>query len=469
MSFQRLGGMDRVALRCWTRGPETDRMSDPTMDRRAFVGSAARFASLPLVAGGLGAFLAACGQKTESAATNVPTGLATAGSTIPASQLSWAMAPFPDETVAVIAMRRGYFDDVGIKIKPTSTGAKLDLTESLAPLLSKQVDVGSGVIEVFASQLDNTQAARVFLLLDTFEGFALYAPPGSSIKTVDEFVAQGQSFDQALKSAMGQLKGKRVALATDPGARLFYNLLFSVGGISAKDFQRRDLSNPNIVAAALAGKTDIAAPSGGVEVIKLESEGFKLIVNQRQFTEQSNDRRRLQLISHSTYVTRADVLENEYETILRAGSAVFRVLDDLRKDHPAAAGDQLPFLNSYTGTKLTEPQLAKIHKTIARLRTFDEMGDLLTGATNPNNIYLNVQAQIDQLRKDKVLKNPHTVGEVDASRRVWEDLKRYRAESDRLFRALGGTRPDVVAKARKHYDARNYLDSYRFLAAASKA
>lgn len=439
------------------------------MDRRSFVGGAARLASVPLAGGSLATLLSACGQKDESTNVPLPTGLAAPGTGIPTAQLKWAMAPFPDETAAVIGMRRGYFDDVGITIKPTKTGAKLDLTESLAPLLSKQVDVGSGVIEVFASQLDNTRAARVFLLLDTFEGFAVYAPPDSSIKSVQDFVDAGQPFDQALRSAMAQLKGKKVALATDPGARLFYKLLFDIGDLGSKAFERRDLSNPNIVAAALAGKTDFAAPSGGVEIIKLESEGFKLIVNQRQFTDGSNDARKLQLISHSTYVTRADILEKEYDTILRAASVVFRVLDDLRKDHKGAAADQLPFLNSYTGTKLTEPQLAKIHKTIARLRTFDEMGDLLTGAKNPNNIYVNVQAQIDQLRKDKVLKRPHSVADVDASKRVWTDLRRYKAESDKLFDSLGDDARGIVAKARRHYDARNYLDSYRFLASAAKA
>lgn len=437
------------------------------MDRRAFVTGAARVASLPLVGGSAAAFLAACGQKEEAVA-KLPTGLAAAGSTIPSSELAWAMAPYPDETIAVIGMKRGYFEDVGITIKPTDTGAKLDLTSSVAPLLSKQVDVGSGVIEVFASQLDNSSATKVFLLIDTYEGFALFAEPDSPMKSVQEFVDAGQPFDTALKSAMAQFKGKRVSLATDPGARLFFKLLFEVGDLDVKDIERRDLSNPNILAAALAGKTDIAGPSGGVEVIKLESEGFKRIINQREFTSQSQDERKLQLISHSTYVTRADVLDDDYETILRAASVVFRVLDDLRKDHAGAAASQLPFLNAYTGTKLTQPQLLKIHETIARLRTFDEMGQLLEGADNPDNIYVNVQAQIDQLRKDKVLKKAHTVAEVDASKRVWTDLRRYRTASDELFASLGDGSPDVVTRARAQYDARNYLDSYRFLAAATK-
>src|SRR3954469_11028274 len=103
-------------------------MTDRTFDRRTLVANSARVAALAIASGGAASLLAACGQK-EQAAVSIPTGLAEPGSTIPSSNLTWAMAPYPDETLAVIGMRRGYFKDVGITIGPTSTGAKFDLTE----------------------------------------------------------------------------------------------------------------------------------------------------------------------------------------------------------------------------------------------------------------------------------------------------------------------------------------------------
>ncbi|MEA2341830.1 MAG: hypothetical protein QOG11_1907 [Solirubrobacteraceae bacterium] len=441
---------------------------DPAMNRRAFVGHACRIGSGALLAASSGGLLAACGQK-QAKAVSISSALAAPGTTIPTAQLSWAMAPYPDETMAVIAMRQGWFSDVGIQIGPTATGAKFDLTESIAPLVSRQVDVGSGVFEVFASQLDTSNTVRSFVTFDTFEGFGFMAPPeAKDLKSVQEFQAEGQAFEQAVRSTMAQLKGKTVGTATDPASRLFYNICFDLGGVRPSDFDRKDLANPSIVSAALSSRLDIAAPSGGVEIVRLRSQGFKTLLDVRTLIKESGDARRLQLVTHGVYLTRSDYYDQHYETMLRAASVIYRVLDQLRADHAKAASYQLPFLNAYTGTKLTESQLAQIHKTVAVLRTFDEMPEFYEG-TDANNIYIDAQAQIDQLHQDHVLKKPHKVGEIEGAHRVYRDLLRYKAESDRLFKAVGSQGADLVRRARAQYDARNYLDSYRFLAAQSQA
>ncbi|MCW3014419.1 MAG: hypothetical protein JWO02_1511 [Solirubrobacterales bacterium] len=442
---------------------------DGAQNRRTFLSRAYRLGSGAMLAGSAGSFIAACGQK-ETTSVPISSALAQPGTTIPTATLNWAMAPYADETMAVIAMKQGWFSNVGIDIGPTATGAKFDLTESIAPLVSKQVDVGSGVFEVFASQLDTVDTVRSFITFDTFEGFGFFAPPESAqtYKSVQEFQAQGQSFEQAIRSTMGQMRGKTVGTATDPASRLFYNICFSLGGISASELKRKNLSNPNIVTAALSSRLDIAAPSGGVEITRLLSQGFKPLLDVRTLLKESQDARRLQIVTHGVYLTRSDIYEQRYETVLRAASVIYRVLDQLRDDHVKAASYQLPFLNAYTGTKLTETQLAQIHKGIAVLRTFEEMGEFYAG-TQANNIYLNAQAQIEQLRKDKVLKGPHKVSEIEGARRVYRDLVRYKAESDRLFKAVGNAGDPVVRRARAQYEARNYLDSYRFLAAHSQA
>ena len=440
-----------------------DDPGSPTLSRRVLLVRAARASAATLAGGALSTVLAACGQK-EAKAVVLPSGLAAPGTTIPSAHINWAMAPFPDETLAVIGMNKGYFKDVGIDIGPTPRGAKIDLTASLAPLLSNQVQVGSGVIEVWESELDNTSVPRTFVILDTFEGYGFFAPPGSKMKTLVDFMNAGQTFEQAIRSTMAQLKGKKVALATDPAARLFYKICLSLGGLNPGDMNRSDLQNSNILEAALAGKTDIAAPSGGVEIIKLKKTGFKTLVDEHLLLKLSNDARRLQLVSHSTYVTRADYYAENYPTILRAASVIYRILDELRHDHAAAAAAQLPFLNAYTGTKLTESDLAQVHKTIAVLRTFDEMGEFLTQPSSPNDIYTDGQAQIDQLVADKVLKHPHKVAEVEGATRVWLDLHRYRDAADKLKAAVGGKNAALAAKAQAQYNARNYLDAYRFYA-----
>jgi ABC-type nitrate/sulfonate/bicarbonate transport system substrate-binding protein len=438
-------------------------IADRGLDRRQFVARSAAWAATAVAGTGAIEFLAGCGQKEEKSSTRA-TGLAAAGTTIPSAQLDWAMAPYPGEVRAVVGMRRGYFRDVGITIGPTPTGAKFDLTSSLAPLLSKQVDVGSGVIEVFESQLDHVQNARVFMVLDTYEGYGFFAPPESNAKSLDELMKGGMPFEQAMKPVVQQMLGRRIAVATDPAARLFYDVCFDLGGYDFKDVRRVDVDNPKIVSLALAGRVDFAAPSGGTEFVKLEQAGFKKIVDAQQIIRLTDDVRKLQLVTHSTYLTRDDVYENHYDTILRATSVIYRIIDDFERDPIGTAPDLLPFLNAYTGTALTPPQLEAVFKDVAIARNFDKAAEFFVDRRSPYNIYTVGEAQMATLRKDKVLKHPHQVSEIDGARRVWLDLRRYRDAATELFAEVKGKNPDLEKRARQHFDARNYLDAYRFLA-----
>jgi ABC-type nitrate/sulfonate/bicarbonate transport system substrate-binding protein len=441
---------------------------NPGVSRRQLVISAGRMATLPAFGGVAASVLAACGQK-DSDSSGPAAGLAKPGTEIPQVHVDWGVAPFPDETVAVVGMKEGYFDDVGIEIGPTPTGAKIDVTANSAPLLSGQVQIASGVIEAFLPQLDSVKEITSFVYLGNFNGTVIMAPPNSPAKTVDDFMSEGDSFEEALKKTMAQLKGKTVALATDPAARFFYKTVFDLGGITQDDFDRKDLSSTNIVNLALAGRIDFPAPSGGVELLTLRNRGFKTLISDGEMIEKSNDPRRYQLAIHSGYLTTKKYYNDHYETILRAASGVYRTLQLVHDDFHEAATLQLPFLNAYAGFQLSEAQLKGIHESVANLKTFDTVNTYFTQKDSPLNIYTVAQAQIDALRKDKVLKDDHSPSEVEGAKRVWDDLNRYKRESDKLFRDEDvQSNTDLVARARKQYDALNYLDSYRFLAAAKE-
>ena len=436
------------------------------VSRRQFFEDASRVAALPLAGGAVASVLAACGQKSETVSA-LPKGLADPGTSIPQVHVDWAMAPFPDETSAAIGMKRGYFDDVGITIGPTSTGAKIDITSNPAPLLSGQVQVGSGVIEAFIPQLDTVQEITSFVYMGNFTGTVIMAPPGSSAKTLNDFLHEGDSFDVAIKKTMAQLKGKSVALATDPAARFFYRTVFDLGGISDNDIDRKDLSSTNIVNLALAGKVDFPAPSGGVELLTLQAHGFKTLVSDGEIIAESHDPRRFQLAIHSGYLTTKKYYGDNYETILRAAFVEYRVMQAINDNPSAAARDQLPFLNAYAGFELTQAKLIGIYKSVANIQTFDSVRTYFTDQKSALNIYNVANAQIKVLRQDNVLKKDHSPSELEGAKRVWEDLRRYRDESNKLFDQSPGNK-ELVRKARQQYDAFNYLDSYRFLAAATQ-
>jgi hypothetical protein len=171
-------------------------------------------------------------------------------------------------------------------------------------------------------------------------------------------------------------------------------------------------------------------------------------------------------VTHSTYVARSDVYAGQYETILRAASVIFRILDDVKQNPAKVAAAQLPFLNAYTGTPLSPANLDAIHQSITVLRDFEGQSEFFDQPSSANDIFTNGQAQIDALVAQKVLKRQHTVSEVDGAKRVWDDLRTYRAESDKLMPKVAAKNPSLAAMAKAQYDARNYLDAYRFLASA---
>ncbi|MBO9533653.1 MAG: hypothetical protein J7513_11845 [Solirubrobacteraceae bacterium] len=432
--------------------------------RGAFARSARTLACAGLLAS---PFLAGCsGQGGEdSAAASSPATKAdlTPGVDIPTAKVDFSMAPFADDTIAAIGTKLGYFKDNGIQIGPEANGAKLALTANVAPLISGQVDAGSAVFEVLLSKLDTVDNVRTFVVHGSFEGFALFAPIGSDAKSVKELEAEGKPFDVALKEAIGQFKGDTLAFSNDPSIQLFYSLLFDVAGVKEADFDVSRVANAQVVNLALAGRAELAAPSGGPQVERLASSGLKEIVNEQQILAASTDERRLALVNHSTYVTTKKFYDENYNTVLRMAGAVYRSLDLIRKDPQAAAAAQLPYLNAYAGSKTTPKQLAFLHETITHERTFDEMADYFT-RDNAFNVYTSGAAQIAELRKKQVLRKPHEVDELDGAKQVYLDMLDLKNRSAKLLKEKATGDPAVLKVARERYEQRNYLDAYRALA-----
>ena len=433
------------------------------MGRRQFLGS---LAIVPLTSGLTSVALA---TEVQSAAVQLPAKLAEfakPGTDIPEIDVNWAMAPFPDETMAVIGMIRGDFKDVGINIGPSSTGAKHDCTETLAALLTGSVDVCSASWESLGAKLDTVQNFRSFVVIGFFTGMAFMKPPESDAKTLKHFLAEGDDFGVALNKTIAQLRGKSVAFAHDPGARLFYRMTLDLAGIPESELDSVDLSNPNIVNAALAEQIDFPAPSGGAEIVRLLNEGFEVLVDQADILENSDDPRVMEIVAHTTYITTDEFYERNYDTVLRAASVIYRILDDLRTRHDEVAPQyQINFLNAYSGQTTTEEDLQSIHENISSLTTFEEAEKFFFGESAVN-VYTAGAAQLSALKEAGVLKKSHSPGEMEGSKQVWLDLGRLKEASDALFDQVSGSgqNAEIVSQARMHYDRRNYLDSYRFLA-----
>ncbi|MGH6943042.1 MAG: hypothetical protein ACREH6_02325, partial [Geminicoccaceae bacterium] len=65
------------------------------------------------------------------------------GTAIPASAVKFGMRPYADNTFYVIAMKKGWFEEVGIKILPEPEGLKVTDNNVIALLLNGQLDMSS--------------------------------------------------------------------------------------------------------------------------------------------------------------------------------------------------------------------------------------------------------------------------------------------------------------------------------------
>lgn len=409
--------------------------------------------------------LAGCGSSDST--TELPTELASPGTDIPETSIKLALTPLGDTTIPVIGVEKGYYDDVGITIEPPPYGAKLDLLASVAPLLNKQVQVGSAFPPTVLGQLDTVKNIKAFALSDVFTGYALLAPEGQ-FQTVDELQQQGDSFTEAAGKVVDQVQGKRLLLADgDPSAQLFYRVLFDLSNVTADDAETTYLRNPEITKAAFAGRADFVAPSSGVDIQTLLDNGWESLISVQQMFDNLDDKRILQLVGHSGYLTTDEYLASDYDTLLRFTSVMYRIIDDLQKDPEGTVAVYRDFVNSYTGTDLSVKALAGLYQSSYKLANFEEAAAYYEPGDSVFNVDNAYNAQLAMLKKQGVLKQTHTAGDLFVAGQLWEDLRRYKEESDRLFDTVGKGNEDIVAQAREFYDARDYLDSYRFLASLS--
>jgi ABC-type nitrate/sulfonate/bicarbonate transport system substrate-binding protein len=430
-----------------------------SMNRRGFLRSAA---VLTVVATAAGGALSGCG---ETAQVKVPEGLAKAGTTIPSATVKMGLSPNADELIPAIGVERGYYKDVGISIAPGPYGAKTDLLTSVTPLLNGQVAVGTGYAPTVLPQLDAVRNVKVFAVMDVYYGYRILAPKGK-YKTVSALMEEGQSFADAAKTAVSQMRGKTF-LRNEATSPTFFNLAYELGGLEDGDFNLVLLDNPGVVRAALAGRGDFAAPTGAADILELESRGWEPIIDVRQMFDNIPEKTLPLRATNSGFLATDAYINDNYETVLRLTSVMYRIIDDLKRDPLASVEVFRDYVNSYTGNDLTAAQLKEVIASLYSFRDFDEAAEFFGSKKGAFSLAPAYAAQIATLKEGKVLKGEHQYSDLILAEQVWEDLQRYRSEAERLFEVVEEKDPDLARRAREQFDARNYLDAYRLLASAS--
>lgn len=411
--------------------------------------------------------LAACSSGTGDSADEAftaPSADATAGDTIPEATVKAGFSPYGDELMGVAGIARGYFDQVGITIDPAPNGAQTDLIGSLTPLINNQIELGSGYIPAIASQLDNVDNVVGFGISDVFYGYRLLAPAGK-YTTLSEAMAQGQSYDDAVTTVLDQVKGQNVILRQGV-VPTFYDLITATAGGAMTDWNVEYLANPDIVRAAQVGQADFVSPTGAVEISRLQMDGWEPLIDLQQVVDNMPEDETVSLRStFSGYLTTTDYAADNWDTLLRFTSVMYRLIDDMEADPVATSADFVDYLNSYTGSALTAEELAATFDGLYSLRDFEAAAGLYDDGDDAFNFQKVAGAQVADLSAQGVIGDGHTADQLSIAGDIYDALVEYRTKADAaLATAPAG---ELTERAQQQYDARNYLDAYRLADAAN--
>jgi ABC-type nitrate/sulfonate/bicarbonate transport system substrate-binding protein len=441
-----------------------------TLLRRAGIGASA------IAFGGL---LAGCGgddggSTSTAAAATAGAGLASAGSTIPATTVKFGMAPFGDASFYVIAMKRGWFDDVGIKIDPAPTGLQVTPDNVTSKLVTGEADIATFYGPGRIANLAKAKNIKMFGFSDTYVGTYLLASPDTGLKPVSELVAGGMPLVDAVKQVMASVKGQPVGLDSSGEHRDFLTQVFKLGGITFKDVKLTVTTDPKILALANGGKIKFASPNGAAQNVQLINEGwFPLIsVNDLLKGLPAGDPRAVASIGHEGPACTDEYYAKNTETCLRFLSVMFRTIDAIQEDPLEYLADQVPYLTSVSGTKTTAKDLDTIFKANDPLIPFEDQSQYWVDLKGPRSYQTVYGAQIASATAGGVLPKGSKLTPEDAinGRETYTKLLALKKGYESAVKGAGkldGQQATLAAAAKKQADARNYLDAYRMITAAA--
>ena len=142
------------------------------------------------------------------------------------------MRPYADNTFYIIGMKKGWFEDVGIKFDPAPYGLKANDSNVTTLLLNGQLDIISEFCPLMLPTYKDAAKLKCIAFTDNFLANAILANPALKLKTFKDYIAEGKSFDEALKAALAPMEGKTLVGAPELSDRPF------------EEYRQQDVATP---------------------------------------------------------------------------------------------------------------------------------------------------------------------------------------------------------------------------------
>jgi len=403
---------------------------------------------------------------------------ASPGTDIPQVEISLGMRPYANDLIFVAGIKQGFYRDVGLTITPAPYGRKVLPDQAIPLLVNKQIDFMALYPPDVIATMDSVKNIRFVALTDLFQGFAVLARPGSNVKTVDQFMAEGLAFQDAMKQTMAQLKGKSFVTAPVVDNRIFLETVFSLGGMNMeKDTKLTVTPDSNALQLESGGKIDFASPTGAPFTAQLRQAGWiPLVAPLDVLTNMpaGPDSPTTALVGTPGVACDAEWARQHAETVLRFTSVMFRIIEQEQKNSEQMLKSMLDYVNSFAGTSLDINGLKLTIDALSPLSNFDFQRNYCDN----QNSALYYRTAFDAAVKFNVGKGVLPKGEYDADDLIWScgvyhNLVALKQASDDLLKQIEGKRlsaanQELVEKAKQLYAWYDYLDAYRLLRVAVK-
>jgi hypothetical protein len=233
------------------------------------------------------------------------------------------------------------------------------------------------------------------------------------------------------------------------------------------------IDDAKMVQLAKAGDVDFCSPAGAAQNVELLKIGWYPIVGVEDLLNglPPGDPRAVGTLDHIGPALNQKFYEANRETVLRAMSVNFRIVDAIVNDPDKTLPVQLPYLESVTGGSYTLDDIKLIYSSIDPPTVFEDQGKFWTEKDNPQ-YYANVyNPQIESLQAGGVLPKD---ADLDASQvflgtEVYQTMLDLKDRYDSLASDAEKADPKLAAKAKTQADNRNYLDAVRFALAATNS
>jgi hypothetical protein len=382
------------------------------------------------------------------------------------------MRPYADNTFYVIGMKKGWFKEVGIDFDPAPYGLKANDSNVTTLLLNGQLDIISEFCPLMLPTYKDSPKLKCIAFTDNFLANAILANPALKLKTFKDYIAEGKSYEEALKLALAPMKGKTLVGAPELSDRPFEEYLNKTSGA---DFKLQVLDDSKSLVLAKSGREEFVNPEGAPITYTLRIAGWTNLVDIGDLIKNGPggvDSPLEPLIGIVGIGANSDYVNSHQNTVLRFLSVTWRILAATKTD-TSLYDLQAPYLNAMAGTNLDGKSLTDEVAVLHPYSTFDDDKQYFQD-TKSTTYYQNIyNAMIKNYEEHGIL--PPGKATADAfvwGGPIWMQMVDYRSKTDALMKKLEGAtlaedKKALVEKAKTFYANFDFLDAYRLATAAS--